>query len=280
MIKTIAYYPLQRALNGGPPMNAMLGALRTAGIETQEYSRDSDAVLIWSALWSGRMAANQAVYRHYRAQGKPVIIIDIGALHRGTTWKVAVNNINATGYYGHLDNLDWDRARKMNLKLGTPANPKSHIVIAAQHTQSEQLAGVDLHQWIRLQIQLLRNNTDRPIHIRPHPRCSISTAGLTGVKIESPSRVSNTYDTFNLGLDCHAIVNYNSGPGIQAAIAGVRPIVEMTSLAYPVGVGFADIEQPYTTNRDLWLAQISHTEYTVPELEQGLWLKRIESALA
>ena len=280
MIKNIAYYPLQRALNGGPPMNAMLGALRTAGIETQECSRDSDAVLIWSALWSGRMAANQAVYRHYRAQGKPVIIIDIGALHRGTTWKVAVNNINATGYYGHMDNLDWDRPRKMNLKLGTPANPKSHIVIAAQHTQSEQLAGVDLDQWIRLQIQLLRNNTDRPIHIRPHPRCSLNTAGLTGVKIESPNRVSNTYDTFDLGLDCHAIVNYNSGPGIQAAIAGVRPIVEMSSLAYPVAVGLADIEQPYTTNRDLWLTQISHTEYTVSELEQGLWLKRIESALA
>jgi hypothetical protein len=54
----------------------------------------------------------------------------------------------------------------------------------------------------------------------------------------------------------------------------------MSSLAYPVGVGFADLEQPYNTNRDLWLTQISHTEYTVSELEQGLWLKRIESALA
>ena len=60
----------------------------------------------------------------------------------------------------------------------------------------------------------------------------------------------------------------------------MRPIVDMSSLAYPVSVGFADIEQPYTTDRDLWLTQISHTEYTVPELEQGLWLKRIESALA
>jgi len=279
MIKNIAYYPLQRALNGGTPMNAMLSALRTAGIETQECSRNSDALLIWSALWSGRMAANQAVYRHYRAQGKPVIIIDIGALNRGTTWKVTVNNINSHGYYGHLDNLDWDRPGKMNLKLGTPANPKSHIVIAAQHTQSEQLAGVDLDQWIRLQIQLLRNNTDRPIHVRPHPRCSLNTAGLTGVKIESPGRVSNTYDTFDLGLDCHAIVNYNSGPGIQAAIAGVRPIVDFTSLAYPVGVDITSIEHPYDLDRDLWLTQISHTEYTVPELEQGLWLKRIESAL-
>jgi hypothetical protein len=279
MIKNIAYYPLQRALNGGPPMNAMLDALRTAGIKTHDRGLDSDAVLIWSSLWSGRMAANQAVYRHYRAQGKPVIIIDIGALNRGTTWKVAVNNINANGYYGHQDNLDWDRPRKMNLVLGTLANTKSHIVIAAQHTQSEQLAGVDLTTWIHAQIQLIKNNTDRPIHIRPHPRCSLNTTSFAGVKIESPARVSNTYDSFDLGLNCHAIVNYNSGPGIQAAIAGVRPIVEMSSLAYPGGGGIADIEKPYTTDRELWLAQISHTEYTVAELEQGSWLKRIESAL-
>jgi hypothetical protein len=280
MIKNIAYYPLQRALNGGPPMMAMLSALRKAGIEPQERSLDSDALLIWSALWSGRMAANEPVYRHYRAQGKPVIIIDIGALRRGTTWKVAVNNINATGYYGHLDNLDWDRPKRLNLALGTPANTKSHIVIAAQHTQSEQLAGVDLTTWIHAQIQLIKHNTDRPIHVRPHPRCSLKTLGFAGVRVESPNRVSNTYDSFDLALDCHAIVNYNSGPGIQSAIAGVRPVVDMTSLAYPVGVGFADLEQPYSTNRELWLTQISHTEYTVSELEQGLWLKRIESALA
>ena len=98
--------------------------------------------------------------------------------------------------------------------------------------------------------------------------------------MESPNRVSNTYDSFDLGLDCHAIVNYNSGPGIQAAIAGVRPVVDATSLAHPVGVGIAAIEKPYVINRDLWLTQISHTEYTVAELEQGLWLKRIKSALA
>ena len=280
MIKNIAYYPLQRALNGGPPMTAMLVALRMAGIETHDRGQDSDAVLIWSSLWSGRMAANESVYRHYRSQGKPVIIIDIGALNRGTTWKVAVNNINATGYYGHLDNLDWDRPWKMNLKLRVPANSKSHIVIAAQHTQSEQLAGVDLNKWIHAQIQLIKQHTDRPIHVRPHPRCSLNTTSFAGVRVESPSRVSNTYDSFDLGLDCHAIVNYNSGPGIQAAIAGVRPVVDASSLAHPVRVAIADIEKPYVTDRDLWLTQISHTEYTVPELEQGLWLKRIKSALA
>jgi hypothetical protein len=274
----IAHFPAQAALNSRPVMSALLDSLRRAGHQLQENSMTADAALIWSVLWSGRMAANQAVYQHYRSLGRPVIVADIGALQRGTTWKVAVNNINAQGYYGHLDQLDWDRPKKLGISLKTHAKTKPHIVIAAQHAKSEQTAGVDLNQWVRDQIQCLRNVTDRPIHVRPHPRCRMDVAG-PGVTIEQPVKIPGTYDSFDLALDCHAIVNYNSGPGIQAAIAGSRPIVHSTSLAYPVSVGFADLEQPYSVNRDLWLAQISHTEYTLNELEQGLWLNRLHPAL-
>jgi len=278
VIKNIAYYPLNRALNAEAPMAAMLSALTREGIQPQPNSMNSDAVLIWSVLWSGRMAANQAVYQHYRSLGRPVVVADIGTLQRGTTWKVAVNNINAQGYYGHQDQLDWDRPKKLGLALKTPAKPKPHVIIAAQHSKSEQSAGVDFNQWARDQIQCLRNVTNRPIHVRPHPRCRLDVTGL-GVTVEHPAKIPGTYDSFDMTLDCHAIVNYNSGPGIQAAISGVRPIVHSTSLAYPVGVGFADIEQPYIANRDLWLTQISHTEYTLNELEQGLWLNRLQPAL-
>jgi hypothetical protein len=278
VIKNIAYYPLNRALNAEAPMAAMLSALTRAGIQPQPNSMNSDAVLIWSVLWSGRMAANQAVYQHYRSLGRSVIVADIGTLQRGTTWKVAVNNINAQGYYGHQDQLDWDRPKKLGLILKTPTNPRPHVTIAAQHSKSEQSLGIDFNQWAREQIQILKHNTDRPIHVRPHPRCRLDVAGL-GVTVEQPAKIPGTYDSFDLALDCHAIVNYNSGPGIQAAISGVRPIVHHTSLAYPVSVGYADIEQPYITDRDLWLTQISHTEYTLNELEQGLWLNRIHPAL-
>ena len=274
----IAYFPAQTALNSKSVMSALLSSLRCAGHVLEENSMTADAVLIWSVLWSGRMATNQAVYQHYRSLDRPVVVADIGTLQRGTTWKVAVNNINAQGYYGHLDRLDWDRPKKLGLVLKTPTKPKSHVIIAAQHSRSEQSAGVDFNQWARDQIQCLKNVTDRPIHVRPHPRCRLDVAGL-GVTVERPAKISGTYDSFDLALDCHAIVNYNSGPGIQAVIAGSRPIVHSTSLAYPVGVGFADIEQPYSTNRDLWLTQISHTEYTLNELEQGLWLNRIRPAL-
>ena len=80
-------------------------------------------------------------------------------------------------------------------------------------------------------------------------------------------------------FDYHAVVNYNSGPGIQAAISGTRPIVDATSLAHPVAHSIEQIDQPYLIDRDQWLIEICHTEYTQEELQKGLWLKRIESAL-
>jgi hypothetical protein len=280
MINNVAYFPLQCAKNAQPVMSAVLDCLQSRGIQTQENSMTSDAAIIWSVLWAGKMAANQAVYQHYRSQGKPVIVIEIGALYRGDTWKIAVNNINAKGYYGHLNNLDWDRPGKLKISLATQLNPKPNIIVALQHDRSLQVDGINMVDWLHITLSMLRNHTDRPITVRPHPRCRLDLRNLPqDITVETPNKLPNTYDSFDMHYDCHALVNYNSGPGMQAAIAGVRPVVDNTSLACPVGIGFADIEQPYTRDRELWLTQICHTEYTVEELQRGTWFDRIAPAL-
>ncbi len=265
-------------------MSAMLDSLRHAGVSTQQNSWDADAVIIWSVLWSGRMAANQAVWSHYRSLGRPVIVIDVGALYRGETWKIAINNITADGYYGHTENLDWDRPRRLGISLAINVSRNPRIVIAAQHARSLQVAGlVSMEGWIIDQVERLRTVTDRPIVVRPHPRSALDRAGLVhlpkDVIIEQPVKIVDTYDSYNLAFDCHAMVNHNSGPGIQAALAGTRPMVDTTSLAHPVSITHADIDQPYDKDRDQWLVEICHTEYSIDEIASGAWLIRLESKL-
>lgn len=274
----IAYFPAQVALNGAPVMSAMLDSAKACGMQLHENSWTADAAIIWSVLWAGRMRANQEVYQHYRAQHKPVIIVEVGALDRGRTWKISVNNVTADGYYGHHDRLDMDRPQKLNVNLSQPINSQPHVVVALQHTRSLQVENIpDMTQWIHETVATLKGVTDRPIVVRLHPRSSCVVP--TGVAVEKPRKLGNTYDSYNMQFDCHAVINYNSGPGIQAAIAGVRPIVDATSLAHPVSIPWHMMEQPYLVDRDLWLAQICHTEYTVDEIKQGLWLNRIKSAL-
>jgi hypothetical protein len=262
-------------------MSAVLDVLQGTGVLTQENSMDSDAAVIWSVLWHGKMQANKAVYEHYRAQGKPVIIVEIGALYRGTTWKIAVNNITADGYYGHTENLDWDRPRKLGISQAVTAFHRPEILIAVQHQHSLQVADLtSLEAWIYQQIVRIRQFSDRPIVVRPHPRSTLNTKLLpSDVVFEEPHPLANTYDSFDMHFDCHAVVNYNSGPGIQAAISGTRPVVDRSSLAYPVSVSYAELEQPYLIDRDRWLVEICHTEYTLNEIQQGLWLKRLSPYL-
>jgi hypothetical protein len=205
-------------------------------------------------------------------------------LYRGETWKIALNSITANGYYGHTENLDWDRPRKLGISLAINLNQNPKIVIAAQHARSLQTVGlVSIEGWVVQQVEQLRTVTDRPIVVRPHPRSPLNWSGLVhlpkDVVIEQPARVANTYDSYNLAFDCHAMVNHNSGPGIQAALAGTRPIVDQTSLAHPVSIQLQDIETPYKIDRDQWLVEICHTEYTLKEIEQGLWLTRLQTHL-
>lgn len=227
---------------------------------------DADAAVIWSVLWQGRMRENRAVYDHYRRQGKPVIIVEVGALKRGTTWKVAVNNITADGYYGHKDNLDMDRPAKLGLRLATQTMVKPEILIAAQHKNSLQVEGIDsVEQWIYDTIAQLP--ADKPIVIRPHPRCSLNLDLIEDARIENPIRIPDTYDSYDIDYGYELVVNYNSGVGIQAAMAGANVLVDKSSLAYNI------------TDREQWLIEMAHTEYTVDELASGLWYQRLLPAL-
>jgi hypothetical protein len=276
----VAYFPNSCALNSVPVMQAMLDSLRRAGHVPVENGEDCDAALIWSALWHGRMAANQRIYERYRNNDKPVIIADVGTLRRGATWKIAVNHINRLGYYGHTENLDMDRPHKLGIKLDINRNSNPAILIAAQHRFSLQLANQDHKQWIMDQVEKIRQVSGRPIVVRPHPRSPLQLDIFDKtVTIEKPTKIENTYDSFDIHFDYHAVVNYCSGPGIQAAISGTRPIVDKCSLAAPVSVAITDIDKPYDQNRDQWLVEICHTEYTLEEIKQGLWLKRLSAAL-
>jgi hypothetical protein len=97
--------------------------------------------------------------------------------------------------------------------------------------------------------------------------------------MEKPVRVENTYDSYNLAFDCHAMINYNSGPGIQAALAGTRPMVDPSSLASSVSVSSQDFELLYGVDRERWFVEICHTEYTVDEIGKGTWMARLAQAL-
>jgi hypothetical protein len=278
VIKTAAIFPDHAARNSGPVMQAIRAALTKHNIVQLDNSMDADAAIIWSVLWHGRMAANREIYRHYKDTNRACVIVDIGTLARGVTWKIALDNINADGWYGHKQDLDPDRPERLGVRL---TKAKGHeILIALQHQHSLQFEKLDCITWLSQQIREIRQHSDRPIVIRPHPRDPMKWPSLPfNISVLRPRAIAGTYDSFDWTNDWHAVVNHNSGPGILAGIAGVRPIVDRSSLAWPIATAKDAIEKSYDIDRDQWLIEIAHTEYTLDEINEGLWLKRLGSRL-
>jgi hypothetical protein len=262
-------------------MTAFLTSCQQHGIELVENSLTADAAIIWSVTWAGRLSENQKIYNHYRKLNKPVIILEVGSLHRGRTWKIAVNHITADGYYGHQSNLDHDRPAKLNLLQPVLRSTKNSVLIVAQNNQSQQTSNLlSIDHWIASIVEHLKLYTDRQLIVRPHPRCKLDTSALPAdVTVEPPKKLLNTYDSFDIDYSHHAVVNYNSGAGIQAALNGTNIIVDASSLAHQVSIDIDSIEHPVTIDRAQWLIEISHTEYLTTEIQQGLWIQRLAQML-
>jgi hypothetical protein len=79
------------ALNSRPVFDAFEQGLKSLG---HEIVNTSDGIpVIWSVLWNGRMTHNEKIYQTQQ----PIVIIEVGNLHRGKTWRVSLNHINSLG---------------------------------------------------------------------------------------------------------------------------------------------------------------------------------------
>lgn len=231
--------------------------------------------VIWSVLWSGRMKGNQQIYEHAIARGFPIIIIEVGNFIRGVTWRISLNNVNWSGYFGEGP-IDNDRPKKLGVVLKPPkVKRKSNILIACQHRHSLQWPKtMSIESWITDTCEQIKSRTDRHITVRPHPRCPINL-NIPGVIISHPKKIINTYDDYDFDCNYHAVINYNTGPGITAAINGTPIICDQSSLAFPVSDSIDNIDDPQLGDRDNWLIDLSHKEWTLDEIADGIPQKRL-----
>ena len=258
------------ALNSRPVFDAFEQGLKSLG---HEIVNTPDGIpVIWSVLWHGRMAHNEKIYQTYW----PIVIIEVGNLHRGKTWRVSLTHINSLGKFGNHENLDPDRPKKLGVTLAPiKENRRPEIMIATQHQRSLQWQGQpSMADWTRSTVEKIRQHSDRKIVVRPHPRSPISL-NIPGVEVGMPRQIAGTYDDFDIDYNCHCVVNHNSGPAVQAAIHGTPVICDTSSLAGEISGKFEDIENIKLPDREDWFLRLCHTEWTVSEIAQGIPMQRL-----
>ena len=284
-MKTLTYFPDYCSLNSKPVIEAFLESA-SKHYKIVENDITADIAVIWSCLWAGRMRGNKEVYDHFKNTNKPCLILEVGALQRNITWKIALNHITSDGIYGNKQDLDWDRPKKLGLpELEEPRKhySKEPILICLQHEKSEQVSELHgIEHWLHNEIKTVEQHTDRPIVIRPHPRSVFDRNEFAGYEFETPNKIADSYDDFDIKFHYWCMINYNSaGPAVQSLIHGCPIIVDKTSLAYTCSNKYTDLDKPeinlYTRNR--WYVEMAHTEYTIDEIREGRWYERLQWAI-
>ena len=271
------------ALNSREVFNSFAHGIRSLGYDIGWNDDVSDVDVIWSVLWRGRMALNKTIWDRNLAQSKPTIVLEVGGIKRGTTWKVGLNGINRDAYFGPMANSS-SRADLLGLVLKPWRKDGENILICGQHDKSLQWHGMPpMSNWVIDTISKIQQYTDRPIVFRPHPRCPLPHIEheFKNVRRQDPVKLNGTYDDFDMSFDnVYSTVSWSSNPGIHSIINGVPAVVGPSSLAWPVaGQRIEEVTTPYYSDRQQWLNDYAHTEWTIEEISQGIPLKRLTDQL-
>jgi hypothetical protein len=272
------------ALNSTPVFDAFARGAQSLGHDVVWNDPVSDVDVIWSVLWNGRMAKNKDIWQRNMAQSKPTLVLEVGGIKRGTTWKVGINGINRDAYWGDNSNCDNSRAKSLGLNLKPWRSDGDDILLCGQHDKSEQWINMPrMSQWVMKIIDNIRLHTDRRILFRPHPRCPLPDIEheFKNVKRQTPIKTEGSYDDFDIDYsNIWATISYSSNPGIHSVIEGVPAFVSPSSLAYEVAndIDFLhDIETPLRPDRTQWLNEYAWTEFTLDEIKSGIPIKHLTS---
>jgi len=273
----ISHFPNNLPGNADMVYPQLLDALKTTDTVV-ENDMDADAALIWSVLWFGKMSANRRVWDYYRAQNKPVIVIEVGGLHRNKTWKLGINGINRDADFGLEEYMPADRLAHLGILMQSwnHDGEGDYILVCGQHGHSQQWVNMpDMDEYYRNTVEKIRKYSDRPIVLRSHPRyrenlhftCDMEWFAQQGCEWNIPKHIQQTYDSFDLEhmlKHTYCVYSHSSNAGINSILQGVPAVVSPHSLAWDVG-SFS-VERLRRGPRHNWLNRLCYTEWYADEI--------------
>lgn len=249
---------------------------------------DADVAVIWSILFTGRMRKNKLVWDHFTSQNKPIIVIEVGSIFRDVTWRVGIGGINNLANFANKENLDNDRVNKFNIRIKPWIKDGEFITIATQRQDSYQWKDMPpTDVWIKQNVEQIKKYTNKPIVVRPHPRDKVTNYNKLAEElpdlyfdIPQPTGYGDSVNFKNILSRTWCVVNYSSGPALEAVLDGVHIHTGVASFAYPLSIReWKDIETPPRVDRTEWLAEFVHTEWWPEEIKQGVPWKRLRPYL-
>lgn len=212
-----------------------------------------DVLLIWN-----RGLLNDSHAKRYEAVGARVLVTENGYFGKDRSG----HQFFALALGHHLGAGAWeegseDRWAPLNVKLAPWRSAGREIVVLPQRGIGEP--GVAMpRDWPAKIVGRLKQVTDRPIRVRPHP----------GKARTDP------YDDLR---GAWAAVTWASGAGIKSLICGIPVFHEMpTWIGGPASrLGIDDLENPFLGDRLPMFRRLAWSQWSVDEIRSGEPFRRL-----
>jgi len=171
---------------------------------------------------------------------------------------------------GYSTDQQWQKIKQdLNIDLRPWRNNGDHVLLCLQRDGGWSLKGVDLHDWTLQTLRHIRQHTNRPILVRPHPKFPVNQSEMLTVPGVTVSR-NTTLDQDLAGA--WASVFYNSSSSVASILAGV-PVFATDSDCVAWSVANHDLamlESPQMLYREQWLYDLAACHWSDADSKLGL----------
>lgn len=225
------------------------------------------------------------VIDQYKALNKRVVSIDSNLfLYKNTNNPLHYLRYSYDGIFPNtgeycdssIDPNRWNQLSKdLNISPRGWRQSGSHVLICLQRHGGWSMGGRSVPQWALNVIQEIRQHSDRPIRIRPHPGDKSSSSYLSEIiNCGRPNVVMSTPGSTLVDdlQDCWAVVNHNSSPTVGAAIEGVPVFVTDPNTSQCREIAnfeLSQIENPKMPDRTNWMWRLAMFHWSFDDLVSG-----------
>jgi hypothetical protein len=244
--------------------------------------------------WVGMNFSGPHIYyrrdliEHQKQIGGKIMSIDGSCFkfsHSGDMWlRYSLDSVfwNEGNYANkNANNTHWeDISKSLNLQLKPWRTSGNHILICLQRDSGWNSKGFDQQAWLNKTVKIIRDRSQRPIRIRPHPANKLDWGKIinyANVEISNSVNTTLQQDLNNAWVG----VFYNSSSSVAAALAGVPVFVaDQSAVTYDIANhNIKNIENPGMPDRQQWLWDLGQAHWNLDQSQQGFIYKQFEPYL-
>ena len=165
---------------------------------------------------------------------------------------------------------------RLGLELSPWRDQGQHLLVCLQRDGGWSMKGTDMSVWTNQTVQRLRELSNRPIVIRPHPKHRMDLNFLTNLPGVTQSTPGSSLQQDLAGA--WAAVFCNSSSSVAAVLAGVPVFADDDDcVAWSVANHDLDtIENPAMPDRTQWLNDLCASHWTDQESRSGLIYQKFQ----